>query len=190
MFYDNENKCVVVSKADNATAGEMKAKAISRYGFLKYIIDKYYHLIGKLFTCVFRNFIEGTHNFEFEFPYKQYKNIILTSDNQMFIAYGYEKQKEMLFVHHAEMGDFLHKIPVKYPNFKEVTMIVALPDKPWQVSLIDMDKGNVIDVKNKKFVRSIPQWGGRCSKDGKYGLYAPSRGGLDMLDLRHGTVMK
>ena len=26
-------------------------------------------------------------------------------------------------------------------------MIVALPDKPWQVALIDQDKGNMIDVK-------------------------------------------
>ena len=25
---------------------------------------------------------------------------------------------------------------------------------------------------------------------GRYGLYAPSRGGLDMLDLRHGTVLR
>ncbi len=38
--------------------------------------------------------------------------------------------------------------------------------------------------------RSIPQWGGSCSKDGRYGIYAPSRGGLDILDLRHGTVMR
>ena len=36
-------------------------------------------------------------------------------------------------MYHAETGEFLHKILVKYPNFKEVTMIVALPDKPWQV---------------------------------------------------------
>ena len=32
-------------------------------------------------------------------------------------------------------------------------MIVALPDKPWQVALIDQDKGNIMDVKNKKFAR-------------------------------------
>ena len=28
------------------------------------------------------------------------------------------------------------------------------------------------------------------SSNGKYGLYAPSKGGLDLLDLRHGTVLK
>jgi len=47
-----------------------------------------------------------------------------------------------------------------------------------------------MDIKNKKFVRAIPQWGGECSSDGRYGLYAPSRGGLDMLDLRHNTILR
>ena len=37
-------------------------------------------------------------------------------------------------------------------------MIVALPDKPSQVALIDQEKGNIMDIKNKKFVRSIPDW--------------------------------
>eukprot|EP00095_Tigriopus_kingsejongensis_P001882 maker-scaffold70_size417918-snap-gene-3.18 protein:Tk01882 transcript:maker-scaffold70_size417918-snap-gene-3.18-mRNA-1 annotation:"leucine-rich repeat and wd repeat-containing protein kiaa1239-like" len=164
MFYEDEHKFMVVSKT--GVVPELKARAVSRA------------------------FPEGEKNFEFDFPYKQNKNIILTSDAQFFIAFGFEKMKEMLFVYHAETGDFLHKILVKYPNFKEVSMIVALPDKPGHVALVDLDKGNIMDVKNKKYVRSIPQWGGHCSKDGRYGLYAPSRGGLDMLDLRHGTVVR
>ena len=32
-------------------------------------------------------------------------------------------------------------------------MIVALPDKPWQVALIDQDKGNMIDVKVNLFLK-------------------------------------
>ena len=67
-------------------------------------------------------------------------------------------------------------------------MIVALPDKPSQVALIDQEKGNIMDVKNKKFVRSIPDWGGTTTSCGRYGLYAPSKGGLDLVDLRSGTV--
>ena len=48
-----------------------------------------------------------------------------------------------------------------------------------------------MDIKNKRYVRAIPAWGGVCSSDGRYGLYAPSRGGLDILDLRHGgTVLR
>ena len=57
--------------------------------------------------------------------------------------------------------------------------------------MIDQDKGNIMDIKNKKYVRAIPMWGGSCSSDGRYGLYAPSRGGLDILDLRHGgTILR
>ena len=40
-----------------------------------------------------------------------------------------------------------------------------------QVALIDQDKGNIMDIKNKKYVRAIPVWGGACSSDGRYGIY-------------------
>ena len=70
----------------------------------------------------------------------------------------------------------------------QVTKIINLPDKPSQVALIDQEKGNILDIKNKKFVRSIPDWGGTTTSCGRYGLYAPSKGGLDLLDLRSGTV--
>ena len=70
----------------------------------------------------------------------------------------------------------------------QVTKIINLPDKPSQVTLIDQEKGNIMDIKNKKFVRSIPDWGGTTTSCGRYGLYAPSKGGLDLLDLRSGTV--
>lgn len=67
-------------------------------------------------------------------------------------------------------------------------MIVALPDKASQVALIDQEKGNIMDIKLKKFLRSIPDWGGTTTSCGRYGLYAPSKGGLDLVDLRSGTV--
>lgn len=44
-----------------------------------------------------------------------------------------------------------------------------------QVALIDVDKATIVDIKNKRVVRDVPKWGGSCTKDGKYGLYAPTR---------------
>ena len=73
-------------------------------------------------------------------------------------------------------------------TISQVTMLVALPDKASQVALIDVEKGNIMDVRNKKFVRSISEWGGSTTSCGRYGLYAPSKGGLDLVDLRSGTV--
>ena len=46
----------------------------------------------------------------------------------------------------------------------------------------------MIDVAKKAYVKSIPNWGGACDTRGRYGLYAPPKGGLDLLDLRAGTV--
>ena len=87
----------------------------------------------------------------------------MTADAQFFIALGCEKSKDTLFVYHLETGQFLHKFLVKYPNLKDITSLVAIPDKPSLVALIDPDKGNMVDVRNKKFVKSIPQWGGKFS---------------------------
>ena len=58
------------------------------------------------------------------------------------------------------------------------------------MALIDPDKGNILDIKSKKFVRSLPRWGGRCTSDGRYGLVAPARGGLEVIELKHGKSLR
>lgn len=68
--------------------------------------------------------------------------------------------------------------------------LVPMPHKANQVAVISNEKGSIMDIKTKKHVRSIPKWGGSITKDGKYGLYAPTRGGLEMLELRKGSTIK
>ena len=162
MLYADETKSLVVSRV--GTAPNVKA------------------------ICITRSFPEGVVECNFEFPYRNYKQLILASDELSFIAYGCEKFKDTLFAFDVETGEVLHKFLVKYQNFKDVTKIVSVPDKPGQVALIDQDKGNMIDIAKKAWVRSIPNWGGASDKSGRYGLYAPPKGGLDLLDLRSGTV--
>lgn len=50
-----------------------------------------------------------------------------------------------------------------------------MPHKGHLVAVTSTDKGAVIDIRNKKHVRTVPKWGGICTLDGKYGLYAPQR---------------
>ena len=54
--------------------------------------------------------------------------------------------------------------------------MVVIPEKSGLVALIDVDKGNIMDVVNKKHIKSIQGWGGNCTKDGRYGLCAPPSG--------------
>lgn len=53
--------------------------------------------------------------------------------------------------------------------------LVAMPNRPHHVAMIDPDKAVVVDIRGKKIFKTIPKWGGMCTKDGKYGLCAPTR---------------
>ena len=132
MFYDEEERSMVVSR---------------RHPGLKAV-------------CIARRFPSGRKLFDFEFPYRHFRNIVLSSGKHYFVALGHEKGKDTLFVHHADNGTPLHKFPVKYSNFKDVQMIVSVPEKDFEVALIDQDKGNIMDIRLRKFIRSIHHWGG------------------------------
>ena len=114
----------------------------------------------------------------------------MTSDEHQLVCYDADKQKPNLYIHSMKNGSLIHKLSVRYTGFKEVLKMVPLPDKPSVVALIDVEKGNLMDLSQKRIIKSIPFWDGTCSKDGRYGLYAPATGGMEMLDLRTGRVCK
>ena len=95
MTYADWTKCMVVSK--QGTAPDLKA------------------------LCIARSIPDGKTEMKFQFPFKYFKNIVLTSDELSFVSYGYEKFKETLFVFDAETGECLHRILPKYPGLKEVS---------------------------------------------------------------------
>ncbi|KAE9539917.1 hypothetical protein AGLY_005169 [Aphis glycines] len=83
--------------------------------------------------------------------------------------------------------------PYRYCNcnsMQDIMFIVAMPHRANLVAVINPDKGMLFDIRTKKFLKSVPKWGGFCTKDGKYGLYAPTRGGLELLELKKGSSVK
>lgn len=132
----------------------------------------------------------GTELYSFQYPIKALRSLVVTTDGNYLVCPGFEKLKDTLFIHSSKNGSFVHKIILKYPHFKDFLTLLPLPKKPTQIALIDSDKGNVLDVKSKKFIRSIPKWGGKCTRDGKYGIYAPGRGGLELIELKHGKTVR
>lgn len=68
--------------------------------------------------------------------------------------------------------------------------MVAMPNKPNLVALVDAEKATILDIKGKRAGRTIPRWGGCCTRDGKFGLYAPSRGGLELVELKKGSTVR
>ena len=125
-----------------------------------------------------------------EYPFRKHLNVLWTSDESYVVCCGFEKTKTHLFVFSFSDGSLVSKILLKYNGLKEITKMVPFHDKPGLIGLIDGEKGNIMDIVNKKFVKSVPFWDGSSTSDGKYGLYAPPSGGMDILDLRSGSVVR
>lgn len=90
--------------------------------------------------------------------------VVMSSNEHHIICYDADKINNTLNIFNMKNGNLLTSFSLKYPGLKEVIKLVALPDKPSVVATIDVDKGNLIDIAQKKFIKSIPCWDGTCSK--------------------------
>ncbi|KAK2159956.1 hypothetical protein LSH36_143g06049 [Paralvinella palmiformis] len=138
-----------------------------------------------------RSIPSGDVVYQFEYMCKTFRNSVVTADGLHIVTCALHKKTEAntLRIYHAKTGSFMYETTPKYNNYKEFHQLIAMPNEPNHVALIDADKGNFWDIKKKCFVRSIQRWNGICSSNGKYGLYAPNRGGLEMLDLKTGKTI-
>lgn len=136
----------------------------------------------------------GEVTFKIQFFLKtgtEYKDFIVTRDERYLVVYRNDKKVDALSVHIAASGETMWTIKLSFPSYvSELFTMVTMCEKPHYVVLVDAEKGHIINVKDRKFIRSIPKWNGRATKDDKYGLYAPSRGGLELIELRYGTKIK
>ena len=131
-----------------------------------------------------KSFPGGESLVSVSFPYKKFLASLVLQDESQVVACGLDKGRTHLYVFSGQDGSLDSKILLKYNGFKDLTKMVALPLKPGWVGLIDGEKGTIMDIINKKVIKTIPSWDGSYTSDGKFGLYAPQSGGLDILDLR------
>ncbi|XP_076230123.1 NACHT and WD repeat domain-containing protein 2 isoform X3 [Nomia melanderi] len=172
---ENSTKFIAISRPKNP-AGVESMKAIA--------------------TLFMRTIPDGKTTFSFQYTVRSqtgtpFRNVVITSDNAFLIAPAADKgSRDCIMIYNAKTGVLINKIPIKLPGFKDIVGITPMPNKPQWVGIIGTDKGTILDINKKKFIRTIPKWSGNISKDGKYTLYAPSRGGLELLELKKGTSVK
>lgn len=122
--------------------------------------------------------------------FADYKDFVVSSDDTYLAFYRNDKKTDLIAVFNAELGTHVHNIKLQYTDYNSVFNIVALHSNPNHIALIDSEKGSLINIRDKKFIRSVAKWNGKSTKDGKYGLYSPSRGGLEIIDLKTGSKIK
>ena len=174
MLFENDTKCLIVSKSTKELQEQLKAQNALQASGNSNIKEgeaeensqekkkKGENLANKSseqhsaedshsksVIGIVRQIPQGVTEYLFEVPGKIFKPIVITADQQYFVSYANEKSKDMLFVHHVSTGTFLHKFQIKYPKFKDITELVPIPDRASQVAVIDQDKENVIDIRNK-----------------------------------------
>nr|XP_018912430.1 PREDICTED: NACHT and WD repeat domain-containing protein 2 isoform X2 [Bemisia tabaci] len=147
-------------------------------------------------TGVTRTVPTGMRMFSFDYPVRNiagvpFKEAVVTCDDQNIVAIGADKgHREAVYVFNARTGQLVSKIPLRIPGVKDIMFLVPMPHKANLIAMIDPEKATLLDTRSKRCSRTLPRWGGNCTKDGKYGLYAPSRGGLELLELKKGNTVK
>ncbi|XP_066597814.1 NACHT and WD repeat domain-containing protein 2 isoform X2 [Prorops nasuta] len=147
-------------------------------------------------TVVMRTIPDGRKLFSFEYMVRShtgtpFREVVITSDYAFLAAPAADKgNKDCIIVYNANTGILINKIPLKIPGLKDIVCLTPMPNKGYWIGVIGSDKGTIVDINKKKIIRTIPKWSGNISKDGKYTLYAPSRGGLELIELKKGTTIK
>lgn len=140
--------------------------------------------------CACYSLPEGDQIYKFEFGLRVYRDGVVTCDGSFLAIPAVDKSGDVIAVYQAKSGTQMYNLQLKYNTYKPMIKLIPMPHDPNQVALIDEDKGNVLDLKKKTLVRSVNRWNGEVTRSGKHGLYAPSRGGLEYIELKHGRTMK
>ncbi|KDQ84119.1 Leucine-rich repeat and WD repeat-containing protein [Zootermopsis nevadensis] len=154
------------------------------------------HDAMKVISLQYEFSAEGVRIYSADYPVRcvagtSFKPGVVTCDGMNIVVIGADKgSRDAIFVFHARTGSLLSKISLKQSAAKDVGMLIAMPHKAHLVATIDPDKGTILDIRKKHILRTVPKWSGGCTKDGRYGLYAPSRGGLELLELKRGHIVK
>ncbi|CAG5115605.1 unnamed protein product [Candidula unifasciata] len=135
--------------------------------------------------------IPGCHvEYVFEYAIKKYRQPVLTKEGFFLAVPTHDKSGDVVGVYHGRTGVRLYSLQLKYHNYTDYSHLVAMPHDSNLIAVIDGDKGNILDLRKKALVRSVPRWNGQVMQDGKIGMYAPATGGLELINLRNGKTTK
>lgn len=141
--------------------------------------------------CICRCIPSGQIRYRFEYKIQRFVDAVTTTDDSHLIVVALNsKRNEALVFHRLDSGEFQLSSRPKFFDAGEFHTVVPLPTHaPYRVGLIDEVKGNIWDCRKRCVVRTLPRWNGVRTKDGRLGLCAPSRGGLELIDLKTGDTV-
>ncbi len=80
----------------------------------------------------------------------QPKKAICTADDTYLIFIEEKKTNDVLSLYDPITGEHLHNVKLTYNGYKDIISMVTIPKQPHLIGLIDVDKGVVMNVRDKK----------------------------------------
>ena len=136
----------------------------------------------------------GEMIYEFSFNIGRQKHACLTSKGHFLVVPSVHANEQVLRVYHTNTGTFLHQFSPKHVSMTDYSHIVQIPSHPSQIGIVTSFSALIWDIQNDirvtpHFVRSIPNWNGVQTKDGKFGLNAKRNGLLEIIEISTGNVI-
>lgn len=84
----------------------------------------------------------------------QPKKAACTADDTYLVFIEEKKNSEVLGLYDPMTGEHVHNIKLNYPAYKDIISMVTIPKQPYLIGLIDVEKGIVMNVRDKKVRRN------------------------------------
>uniref|UniRef100_A0A915AEI7 WD_REPEATS_REGION domain-containing protein n=1 Tax=Parascaris univalens TaxID=6257 RepID=A0A915AEI7_PARUN len=130
-----------------------------------------------------------------EFHCRMFRNIAIQRDGATIVFAILFRGHDSLQVVNLEEKKSIHRFRPRLMRKQQKDVIVyrLIPMPHNSAQLIVMEsasKGAIWDIKARKLIRTLPSFSGVLTSDGRLGLHAPNRGGLHIIDMKTGGVIK
>ena len=88
----------------------------------------------------------------------QPKKAICTADETYLIFVEEKKNNDILSLYDPITGEHLHNVKLNYNGYKNIISMITIPKQPHLIGLIDVDKGVVMNVRDKKVLQKQKQY--------------------------------
>ena len=136
---------------------------------------------------------------EYELEFKGRKKELLreprvTLDGHFLVLPSYEEieegsgvEKDVLNIYFASSGKFARRI--EFVPFTDM-IPCSYRGKESIIGIHCPGTGYIVDLVSEKILAKVSRWNGDCTQDGKLGLFASPRSGLEILELKHGSTVR
>ncbi|EGT47150.1 hypothetical protein CAEBREN_31734 [Caenorhabditis brenneri] len=148
----------------------------------------------KIARLTIYSIIDFSVQYNFEYPCRLFRECVVMKDGVTGVVITLFKGHDSLLVFDAvEKTQKMKFRPRQSKKQKDVMIqkLIAIPSSNNQIIVMEGEsKGTVWDIRVRKFHRTLNQFSGIVSNDGKLGLFAPQKGGLFVIDMRSGQIAK